>query len=171
VRHIQQSEIQPQDDGQEHMFLQKHLLHWLEALSLMGKASEGVIAISSLESYIQVSCINSRLEASTNLLLKTSTNPNLYAFIHDAKRFALRHRSVIEYTPLQIYSSALIFTPENRNKVTSSISDLAPMHTEHVPLFLVDLITAVDDGSGLEQCMLIPRARQRLKNRLVVTRW
>ena len=45
------------------------------------------------------------------------------------------------------------------------------MHTEHVPLFLVDLITAVDDGSGLEQCMLIPRARQRLKNRLVVTRW
>jgi hypothetical protein len=60
VQHIQKSEIQPQDDGQEHIFLQKHLLHWLEALSLMGKTPEGVLAISSLESYIQVSCINSR---------------------------------------------------------------------------------------------------------------
>jgi hypothetical protein len=42
-------------------FLEKHFLHWLEALSLMGKTSEGVIAIGSLESYIQVSSINSRL--------------------------------------------------------------------------------------------------------------
>jgi len=61
TQHIQKSEIQPQDNGPMHIFLQKHLLHWLEALSLMGKTSEGVLAISSLESYIQVSSINSRL--------------------------------------------------------------------------------------------------------------
>jgi WD40 repeat protein len=36
----------------------------------------------------------------------------LYAFIHDAKRFALYNRSVIEQVPLQLYSSALIFAPE-----------------------------------------------------------
>jgi hypothetical protein len=42
------------------MFLRKHLLHWLEALSLMGATPEGVLAISSLEWYIQVSCINGR---------------------------------------------------------------------------------------------------------------
>src|SRR4051812_20030947 len=40
-------------------------------------------------------------------------SPNLYAFIHDVKRFALRNRSIIEYAPLQIYSSALVFAPEN----------------------------------------------------------
>jgi hypothetical protein len=61
VQHIQKSETHLCDDEQVHMFLQKHLLHWLEALSLMGKTSEGVVAISSLESYVQVSCINSRL--------------------------------------------------------------------------------------------------------------
>jgi hypothetical protein len=61
VQHIQKSETRLHDDEQVHLFLQKHLLHWLEALSLMGKTSEGVLAISSLESYIQVSSINSRL--------------------------------------------------------------------------------------------------------------
>jgi hypothetical protein len=33
------------------------------------------------------------------------------------------------------------------------------MYTGHAPLFLVDPITAADDGSGLEQYMLMPRAR------------
>ena len=61
MQHIQKSETKLHDDKQVHMFLQKYLLHWLEALSLMGKTSEGAIAISSLESYIQVSSINSRL--------------------------------------------------------------------------------------------------------------
>jgi WD40 repeat protein len=36
----------------------------------------------------------------------------LYAFIHDAKRFALYNRSVIEQAPLQLYCSALLFAPE-----------------------------------------------------------
>jgi WD40 repeat protein len=35
----------------------------------------------------------------------------LYAFVHDAKRFALHNTLVIEQTPLQSYCSALIFTP------------------------------------------------------------
>jgi WD40 repeat protein len=36
----------------------------------------------------------------------------LYAFIYDAKRFALYNRSIIKQAPLQLYSSALIFAPE-----------------------------------------------------------
>lgn len=40
-------------------------------------------------------------------------SPDLYAFIHDAKWFALYNRSVIEKTPLQLYCSALIFAPES----------------------------------------------------------
>lgn len=38
--------------------------------------------------------------------------PKLYAFAHDAKRFALNNRSVIEQAPLQVYCSALLFAPE-----------------------------------------------------------
>lgn len=45
------------DDGRVHKFLQKHLLHWLEVFSLTGKMSEGILAITSLESYIPVSHI------------------------------------------------------------------------------------------------------------------
>ena len=36
----------------------------------------------------------------------------LSAFLEDASRFLLRHRYVIDLAPLQTYSSALIFTPE-----------------------------------------------------------
>jgi len=57
VKHIQKSEIQLQDDGPVHKFVQKHLLHWLEALSWIGKTSEGILAIFSLEAQILVSLL------------------------------------------------------------------------------------------------------------------
>ncbi|TEY24921.1 hypothetical protein BOTCAL_1346g00010 [Botryotinia calthae] len=43
-----------QDNGNVHKFLKEHLLHWLEVMSLMGKISESINAISFLESYIPV---------------------------------------------------------------------------------------------------------------------
>lgn len=45
------------DGGMVHEFLQAHLLYWLEALSWMGKTSEGIMAISSLEAQILVSLL------------------------------------------------------------------------------------------------------------------
>ncbi|KAH6703071.1 hypothetical protein BKA61DRAFT_528257 [Leptodontidium sp. MPI-SDFR-AT-0119] len=39
-------------------------------------------------------------------------SPNLHDFIHDARRFAVSNRSIIEQAPLQAYCSALVFTPE-----------------------------------------------------------
>jgi hypothetical protein len=41
---------------------------------------------------------------------KADESPDLRAFIHDAKRFALYNRPVIEQTPLQSYCSALVFS-------------------------------------------------------------
>jgi hypothetical protein len=43
------------DNGMIDIFLKKHFLHWLEALSLMGKTSEGVLVLTSLEAQIPVS--------------------------------------------------------------------------------------------------------------------
>jgi hypothetical protein len=54
VEHLQKGGAQLCDDDQVHQFLREHLLHWLEALSLMRKESEGVLAITSLESTIIV---------------------------------------------------------------------------------------------------------------------
>ncbi|OCK74462.1 HET-domain-containing protein, partial [Lepidopterella palustris CBS 459.81] len=83
------------DDGDIYRFLQNSFLYWLEALSLIREISAGVLVISSLEAQ-----------------LSADESPKLYAFVHDAWRFALYNRFVIEQAPLQLYYSALIFAPE-----------------------------------------------------------
>ena len=50
IPHLQKSDIQLHDNDQVHQFLKNHLLHWLEALSWMGKISEAVVAITCLQS-------------------------------------------------------------------------------------------------------------------------
>ncbi|KAH8586332.1 putative WD-repeat protein [Bisporella sp. PMI_857] len=95
IQHLQKSDAQLHDNGQVHRFLQVHLLHWLEALGWMGKTSEGILAIISLEG-----------------IIPASKSSSLHAFVYDAKRFALSNRTVVEQAPLQLYCSALIFAPE-----------------------------------------------------------
>lgn len=55
IQHLCKSSIQHEDYGLVHVFLQKHLLHWLETLSLLGRISEGVQGIVCLEQTISVS--------------------------------------------------------------------------------------------------------------------
>jgi len=55
IQHLQRSGAQLRDNDHIHQFLQEHLLHWLEAIAWMGKVSEGIHAISSLESFASVS--------------------------------------------------------------------------------------------------------------------
>jgi len=50
---------------------------------------------------------------SLETLVSAEKSPHLYAFIHDAKRFVLYNRSVIEQAPLQLCCSALVFALEN----------------------------------------------------------
>ena len=55
VGHLQQSAITPHENDQVHKFLEGHFLHWLEALSLLGKMSEGVLMVLALQSVVMVS--------------------------------------------------------------------------------------------------------------------
>jgi hypothetical protein len=57
VHHLEQSKSCIHDQSRVHSFLQKHFLHWLEALSLMGKMSESIGLINTLQSIIAVSSI------------------------------------------------------------------------------------------------------------------
>ncbi|PVH70823.1 NACHT-domain-containing protein [Cadophora sp. DSE1049] len=84
-----------EDGGLVDKFLRQSYLYWLEALSILRSLSSGVVMIRKLENRLQA-----------------DRSPDLYAFVDDAKRFALYNRSVIEQTPLQIYCSALVFSPE-----------------------------------------------------------
>jgi hypothetical protein len=74
VRHFCQvcSQLDPQKSAllydQVHQFLQAHLLHWLEALSLIRQTSEGILAIFSLEAQIPVRLLYNILWNPTNIL-------------------------------------------------------------------------------------------------------
>ncbi|KAF2471639.1 purine and uridine phosphorylase [Lindgomyces ingoldianus] len=64
IQHFQRSRVQFRDNDPVHQFLKQHLLHWFEALGWMGKISEGIHAIASLELMIVArhtkvpSCLN-----------------------------------------------------------------------------------------------------------------
>ncbi|KAK4164711.1 hypothetical protein QBC43DRAFT_317354 [Cladorrhinum sp. PSN259] len=84
------------DRGRVFEFLKKHFLHWLEALSLMRKLSDAVCSIRKL-------------------LHAAQTQPNatreLGRFLQDAERFVLHHSLIMAQAPLQIYGTALLFSP------------------------------------------------------------
>jgi hypothetical protein len=54
VYHVQQSKVSIRDDDEVHVFLQRHFLHWLEALSLMNRLAEVIGHISILQLQVWV---------------------------------------------------------------------------------------------------------------------
>jgi len=55
VQHAVMSKEQAKDDGIVHKFLEKYLLHWMEALSWLGKASRIIHNLRDLQSIVDVS--------------------------------------------------------------------------------------------------------------------
>ncbi|KKO96425.1 hypothetical protein THAR02_11474 [Trichoderma harzianum] len=98
-----------QEGGLIDVFMHHHFLHWLEALSLLQGMSEGILAIARL----------------TDLLAKQTPESQILSLVQDARRFIFRNKSVIESTPLQIYASALIFSPL-QSKIRKIFKDEEP---------------------------------------------
>ncbi|CAM1509023.1 Fc.00g027620.m01.CDS01 [Cosmosporella sp. VM-42] len=89
-------------------FLQTHYLHWLESLSLLHGLSQGVRAIQSLKA----------------LQKKRPVGP-VNKLLRDASRFIMFHKRAVEIAPLQVYYSALVFSPTNC-KIRTAFLDQAP---------------------------------------------
>ncbi|KAL6788275.1 hypothetical protein J3E68DRAFT_444912 [Trichoderma sp. SZMC 28012] len=104
IQHLQRSERDWINHGGIKDFFFTDFLGWLEVLSLLGRLSEGINLLAGLH--------KSAATAVTNHASDTSTSQSLDMLIQDAKRFAFQHSGIIEETPLQIYCSALIFSPE-----------------------------------------------------------
>ncbi|KAI9040036.1 WD40 repeat-like protein [Aspergillus affinis] len=83
-------------------FLRQDLLHWLEALSLIKALSEGAKSIIKLE----------------GLFKAKAGDTELICRVQDAYRFTIYHRLMIEDYPLQVYTSAMFFSP--RSSITRS---------------------------------------------------
>ncbi|KAI9839239.1 MAG: hypothetical protein M1819_003233 [Sarea resinae] len=58
VHHVQHSMARIHDDDEVHAFLQKHFLHWLEALSFMNRIAEAISHIGALQSLVSVILAN-----------------------------------------------------------------------------------------------------------------
>ncbi|KAJ5766476.1 uncharacterized protein N7511_004092 [Penicillium nucicola] len=84
-----------QDGGSLDRFLQRNYLHWLEALSILESITEGIASILKLESLLQ----------------KIGEPQVLLHRVSDAARFFQYNKVAIESSPLQVYSSPLIFSP------------------------------------------------------------
>ena len=54
VHHLKESGAPLKDNDQVHTLLKEHFLHWLEALSLMGKISDGAVLVRLLEEILMV---------------------------------------------------------------------------------------------------------------------
>ncbi|CAG8294002.1 unnamed protein product [Penicillium salamii] len=80
---------------QAYLFLEEHFLHWVEAMSLLGFASDVVGMLSLLQKNIP-----------------SNQDSEISMFLYDAKRFILKNLQMADYAPLQLYSSGLIFAPQ-----------------------------------------------------------
>lgn len=80
TNHLAKSSVLLRDNNKVHEFLKQHCLHWLKALSWMSKVSEGIYAISSLESIAPVSTLHNIL----TLLLRTCRLVTALIFTHSS---------------------------------------------------------------------------------------
>ncbi|OJD19429.1 hypothetical protein AJ78_00603 [Emergomyces pasteurianus Ep9510] len=139
IHHLQKSQIDIHDDGEVHIFLLKHLLHWVEALSLMANMSDAIIMFGWLES---------------SLAHKSDTSPGLFSLVNDAKRFILNFRSIIEAAPLQIYSSALVFSPKK--------SQIRKQFWDELPSWVTNVIPAEENWNPSLLTLEHPQSVQQL---------
>jgi WD40 repeat protein len=83
--------------------------------------------------------------------MKADKSPRLQELTHDAKRFALSYRSIIEEAPLQIYCSALVFAPE-KSIVRKQFEDQIPHWIQRLPKVQTDWSPLLQTLEGHTDC-------------------
>ncbi|MCJ1423154.1 hypothetical protein MMC29_001035 [Sticta canariensis] len=115
VHHVQHSMVLIHDYDKVHVFLRKHFLHWLEALSLMNRIAEVIGQVGVLKS-----------------LVSANNSTQLSSFLEDARRIVLANQHIINIAPLQIYSSVMIFAPQTN--VVRNICSQVPAWLRKYPV-------------------------------------
>ncbi|KAF4945073.1 hypothetical protein FGADI_12207 [Fusarium gaditjirri] len=112
VDHLHKSALQATEGASACILVEKFLntkyLYWLEAMSLLRCAPTAVRALRKLVS-----------------VLPETASKELKDFAQDALRFALSHRVICDTVPLQLYDSALIFSPERSQVRQAFIGEIS----------------------------------------------
>ncbi|KAF6792648.1 G-protein beta WD-40 repeats containing [Colletotrichum musicola] len=112
VDHLEKAQLSLEDDDETHRFLQSHFLQWLEALILLRQISRAIGMPGRLMSLIKL----------------TTPQPgtrDLPRFLRDSTLFIDHCNSPLAQHPLQLYWSALLFSPED-NRVRRAFSQFVP---------------------------------------------
>ncbi|KAI0857364.1 quinon protein alcohol dehydrogenase-like superfamily [Xylaria cubensis] len=116
IHHTEQAGDFPQNNSEIYGFLNIHLLHWLEAMVLIGRIDEALMSLRLLRSRLQKGqCLE------------------LSAFLDDVLRFMLTNMHIMRTAPLQIYSSALVFAPAE-SIVRLTFQNDIPKYITQLPL-------------------------------------
>jgi WD40 repeat protein len=115
------------------VFLYSKFLEWLEYLSLSGRLSLAPGFLETLGPLTKVSLLLAIIQ--WELCLQYLQNDTSTAgFLRDAARFIPRHYHTMSHWPLQIYSSAVFFSPdssivkrENLDKVPKYLRQVSPV--------------------------------------------
>ncbi|KAK4097985.1 hypothetical protein N658DRAFT_432935, partial [Parathielavia hyrcaniae] len=130
--HLERSDVDPQGHGGIAEFFETRFLFWLETLALIGRLADGIAMLQLLES-------------------RRGQNPSiLRAVVYDAKRFLRSHSSIIEEAPLQVYCSALVFSPE--------ASIIRQLYIHQLPKWIVRAPALSEDWSVHLQTLSHPSA-------------
>ncbi|KAL7915798.1 hypothetical protein GGI35DRAFT_6797 [Trichoderma velutinum] len=138
VYHVQEGKIVLQDGGLEHKLLETKMLNWIEALTWLGRINEGIELIGALKTLAnRYHCLE------------------MSKLLHDADRFVLSFRPSIQEAPLQIYNSALVFSPTN-SIVRKSFESNCPTFIKQMPQVDSDWSACVQTLESPEYCDSLP---------------
>jgi WD40 repeat protein len=112
------------EDGIIHRFWKSKWLYWLEIISLHGDMLKVFRSLTALASRIEVWQSDCLDRTDTNCKQAKGDLAWLNDFVQDAKRFVLYHHHAILMGPLQIYASALLFSPSQSLTRRSFAKDL-----------------------------------------------
>jgi WD40 repeat protein len=147
-------------------FFRADFLGWLEVLALLGRLSEGMTMLSGLQSLLEDipdqesswPSLPSFLEKLRWPRTKKSPNPvakasdatqTLGELIRDAKRFTYHHSGIIAEVPLQVYCSALLFSPEQ--------SLIRQIYHDQIPNWITPSFQRRDTWSSYTQILRHPQ--------------
>lgn len=168
MKHLQKSEKSWINHRGMVNFFQADFLGWLEALALLGRLSEGMTMLAGLQSSLEYKTEGNNSQASNQSLWKwirwpqmkenagpatnraSSTAQSLGDLIRDAKRFAFQHSQIIEEAPLQVYCSALLFSPEQ--------SVIRRIHNSQIPNWITPSFQRRDTWAPYTQILWHPHS-------------
>ena len=151
------------DDGIVHIFLKEHLLHWLEGMGLLDQIFKAGQVIKLLQSLINVSLFQGEaLQVSPLTMPKTEKSVELSTFLNDSSRFILSNGPILAEMPLQVYSSALIFSSRT-SQVRKQFWCLVPKWIETPPavpeILTLPLQTLSDHSDFVTDIAFSPKGR------------